>query len=234
MPTIVVAMHGAGSAPAVAEAAFAPLGTVTSWWAAGHGHTAAGPGGDDGQRDRDALAALVEQIRPHTVAGISYGAHQVARWAASGAAAAAGVRRIVLAMPAWTGPPDTTAALTAAQADEFARDGISTALARLVQDHPGWIADALALSWPHHDVRALVPALRAIAVSSGPTLHELAAITLPTVVVALESDPFHPVQIAAEWAAAMDTAQLVTSAGTCLADLGLAARADSAQVSRSQ
>lgn len=209
--------HGAASSPDVAERAFP--GAV-SFWLAGHGGTP--PADDDGRRDRRALAALVERERPALVAGISYGAHQVARWAAAGVPPY--VERLALVMPAWTGPPDATAAATAAQADELARTGIDTALRRITRDHPGWVADALAAAWPQHDLDGLVAALRAVAASSAPTEQDLARLAVPATVVALADDPLHPEAVARRWAAAIPAATLVVVRATTLADLGTAAR----------
>lgn len=212
-----VVAHGAGSSPGVAESAFP--GAV-SFWLAGHGGTT--PGDDDGATDRRSLGVLVARERPALVAGISYGAHQVARWAAGGLPS--WVERLALVMPAWTGPPDATAAATAAQADEFARVGIDEALHRVVTDHPGWVADALAASWPLHDRDDIVAALRAVARSTAPTEHDLAAIGVPTTVVALAGDHLHPAGVARRWADAIPRSRLVVTTASSLADLGAAAR----------
>lgn len=212
-----VVVHGAGSSPGVATAAFP--GAV-SFWLAGHGGTP--PADDDGAADRAALAALVTAERPALVAGISYGAHQVARWAAAGLPRC--VRRLALVMPAWTGAPEATAAATAAQADELERAGVDATLRRILAGHPGWVADALAASWPLHDPAGIVAALRIVAASRGPTDAELAAIRVPTTVVALAGDVLHPERVARHWASVVPRARLVVTAAAALADLGTAAR----------
>ncbi len=209
--------HGAASSPDVAVRAFP--GAV-SFWLAGHGGTP--PAADDGNTDRRVLAALVERERPALVAGISYGAHQVARWASDGLPPY--VERLALVMPAWTGPPDATAAATAAQADEIARAGVDTVLQRITRDHPGWVADALAAAGPRHDEAGLAAALRAVAASGAPTEQQLARLAVPTTVVALDGDLLHPEAVARRWAAALPEARLVVVRATCLADLGTAAR----------
>lgn len=212
-----VVAHGAGSSPGVAAAAFP--GAV-SFWLAGHGGTL--PAEDDGATDRRTLAAAVRRERPTLVAGISYGSHQVARWAARGVPAS--VRRLALVMPAWTGAPGDAATATAAQADELARDGVDASLRRILAAHPGWVADALAASWPLHDREGVVAALRTIAVSTGPTDRELGAIEVPTTVVALADDPLHPESVARHWVDVIPDARLVVTTAGSLADLGAAAR----------
>lgn len=216
-PVADVVVHGAGSSPDVAAAAFP--GAV-SFWLAGHGGTP--PADDDGATDRAALAALVATQQPPFVAGISYGAHQVARWAAAGMPRC--VRRLALVMPAWTGAPDATAAATSVQADELERVGVDAALRRILADHPGWVADALAASWPRHDPAGIVRALRTVATSRGPTDAELAAIRVPATVVTLAGDVLHPERVARHWAAVIPDARLAVVAATGLADLGAAAR----------
>lgn len=212
-----VVAHGAGSSPGVAQTAFP--GAV-SFWLAGHGGTP--PAADDGATDRRNLAALVDRVQPAFVSGISYGAHQVARWAAAGPPPH--VAHLALVMPAWTGPPGPAAAATAAQADEFARVGVDAALRRITREHPGWVADALAASWPLHDRDGIVAALQAVASSTAPTERELAAIAVPTTVVALADDPLHPAAVARAWAALIPRSRLVVVAASSLADLGTAAR----------
>jgi pimeloyl-ACP methyl ester carboxylesterase len=212
-----VVAHGAGSSPDVAQRAFP--GAV-SFWLAGHGGTS--PAADDGATDRRALASLVAREQSSFVAGISYGAHQVARWAAAGLPPQ--VARLALVMPAWTGSPGPTAAATAAQADEFARVGIDAALRRITNDHPGWVADALAASWPLHDREGIVAALHTVASSTAPSEGELASIGVPTTIVALADDPLHPAAVAQAWAELIPRSRLLVVTASSLADLGTAAR----------
>ena len=222
MPLVV--MHGAASCPQVARGAFAPV-PARSFWLAGHGPRPVATLGD-GAADRAALDAAVRRLRPETVAGISYGAHQVARWAATAGAAALrdlGVRRLALLLPAWTGRPTAVAAATAAQAEEFDRVGIPAALSRIQRSWPGWVADTLADSWPRHDPARIGGALRAVAASRGPEPAELAMLDLPVTVVAVPGDPLHPAAVAARWAELLPAGRLVTTRAACLADLGAAA-----------
>jgi pimeloyl-ACP methyl ester carboxylesterase len=216
--TTVAVVHGAGSSPGVARAAFVG-GTADSFWLAGHGPAAVAD--DDGATDRRALAALVQELRPDVVAGISYGAHQVARWAAAGLPPY--VTGLALVMPAWLGEPGPTAAATVAQADAFARVGVAAELARIVAAYPGWVADALAGSWPQHDDAQVTAALRAVARSTGPTPSQLAAITVPTAVVALAGDPLHPAAVAEAYAAGLPDGRFVVVDAGALGDLGDAA-----------
>lgn len=213
-------MHGAGSSPGVAVTAFGGA-AATSFWLAGHGPAAVAD--DGGATDRSALDSAVRAVRPDVVAGISYGAHQVARWAAAGLPGY--VRGLALVLPAWTGAPGDTAAATAAQAEAFAAVGVGAELARIVAAYPGWVADALAASWPAHNRERIVAALRAVAASRGPTEPELAALRVPVSVVALAGDPLHPEGVARRWAAAIPDATLTVVAGNGLVDLGRAALA---------
>jgi pimeloyl-ACP methyl ester carboxylesterase len=237
----VVVAHGAGSSPGVAVAAFGSV-SAHSFWLAGHGP--AGDGGtardgladdggtardglaDDGAADRARLDEAVSRLRPELVAGISYGAHQVARWAAERGPRGLrrrGVDRLALLLPAWTGAPGQVAAATATQADEFDRIGVAAALVRIRAEHPGWVAEALAESWPLHAPARFTAALRAVAVSRGPTAEELAGLRLPVTVVASAADPLHPAAVAAQWAGLLPAGRLVTVRAAHLADLGAAA-----------
>lgn len=143
-----------------------------------------------------------------TVAGLSVGAHAVAAWAARRSGRAP-LPEIVLVMPAWTGPPDDVAALTAASADEVERDGVARILDRLV-DEAGddWVVDELVRSWTDADPARLAASLRAAAASPAPALEDLGRIAARTVVVALADDPLHPLEVAEAWAAAIPGARL--------------------------
>lgn len=206
-PAAVLA-HGAGSSADFVLRAFGP-----ALRAAGHrlvaydlrGHGASTPvrdarrlGGDDHAGDLAALAAHVDAV---LLGGVSLGAHVAA-------VAAVGRRPtgVILALPAWTGPPDQVAAANAVQADELDRLGVAGALARIRGEHPGWVADELAAAWPRHDPAAFAAVLRTLARSPAPSEATLARIGAPAAVVALAGDPMHPAGVARRWAAALPAA----------------------------
>jgi pimeloyl-ACP methyl ester carboxylesterase len=148
-----------------------------------------------------AAAAYGDRLR--VVGGVSLGAHAAVRWACS----RAGLDGLLLALPAWTGPPGPVAAATAASADLVERLGTAGALAA-AGNAVGWVAAELAAAWPAYGDR-LAASLRAAAESPGPTFAELAAVTAPAGVVTFADDPMHPAAVAREWAAALPRAALV-------------------------
>lgn len=152
------------------------------------------------------IAAAAEDEHVVLAAGVSLGAHAVALWAARGGRAGS----LLLAMPAWSGPPAEVAALTAATADAVARRGADAVLAevRATAAPEDWVVEELAAGWAAYDDDALAAALRAAAASPGPTPDELATIAAPTAVVALADDPLHPEALATAWAAAVPGARL--------------------------
>lgn len=160
--------------------------------------------------DAAARSALARGDRV-VVGGVSLGAHAAARWAVE-RAPADGVDRLVLALPAWTGPPDHVAAATAAAADEIEAVGSREVLRRLAGDpaHAGdWVVAELARAWPVYGDAVLVRALRNAGSSHGPTVAVLRRITMRATVVALADDPLHPATVAREWSRALVDARLV-------------------------
>jgi pimeloyl-ACP methyl ester carboxylesterase len=190
---------------------------------------------DDPPRDGDvagqcaALAEAVERHRPVLVGGVSIGAHLAARWAASGT----GTHRpegLLLAMPAWTGPPGPVAAASTATAGEVERDGIAAVLQRIraaAWPDARWVADELATAWPAYRAEDLAATLRGTAASAGPSAAELATLTVPCGVAVLADDPLHPAAVGREWAAAAPRAAVVetrlAAVGADRATLGRAA-----------
>jgi hypothetical protein len=219
--TVAVVAHGAGSCGAVAAAILA---------ATQLGVDAVLPVEDrtsDVELVQRALAARVDQARAggavvRFVAGISLGAHAVARWACSGGPPD-GLAGLLLVMPAWTGPPDEVAALTAAAADDVAAHGSSAVLARLRDDpttRGDWVVSALADGWACYDDETLVAALRRAARSPAPEVSDLQDLDLPVGLAALEDDPLHPAAVARAWAAALPRAA-VESVGRHAPSAGL-------------
>jgi pimeloyl-ACP methyl ester carboxylesterase len=172
-----------------------------------------------------ALDDALSRFAPAVVGGVSLGAHVVSRWAAARRPALAG---LVLVMPAWTGPPDEIAGVSAATATDVERDGIAATLARLRSAAPGsWVVDELTAAWPRYTDATLAAALRATAASAAPSLAELAGLRVPCGVVGLLDDPMHPIGVARTWVDALPAGALVTTDLTAVgADrgaLGLAA-----------
>jgi hypothetical protein len=171
-----------------------------------------------------AAAAYGDRLR--LVGGVSLGAHVAARWAA--ARVGGGLAGVLLALPAWTGPPGPVAAATGAAADQVDRLGLAGALAAARAAAVGWVAAELAAAWPAYG-DLLAPTLRAAAGSAGPSPAELRALDLPVGLAAFVDDPLHPLAVAEEWAgllprAALRRLRLADLAGD-RARLGAAARA---------
>lgn len=209
-PRTAVVLPGSGSDEVFVHAAFAaPLRAV------GVGLVAPAPR-RDAEVVRGHLAALDAALDradgPLLVGGVSLGAHIAARWAAS-----VDPRRLaglLLALPAWTGPPDPdapaalAARLTAAQ---VRRGGIGEAVAAARAGCPRWLADELTRAWTGYGP-GLPDALDVAASDPGPTPAELATLHLPAGLAAVTGDPVHPVSVARRWHGLMPAAVLHVSA----------------------
>jgi pimeloyl-ACP methyl ester carboxylesterase len=115
---------------------------------------------------------------------------------------------LLLALPAWTGPPGPVAAATGAAAEVVDRLGTDGALAAAGTAVP-WVAAELAAAWPGYGDR-LAASLRAAAAAPGPSRAELASLRVPAGLVAFADDPLHPYGVAQEWAATVPSAALRT------------------------
>lgn len=146
------------------------------------------------------------QGRRVLIGGVSIGAHAAAHAAAN--AAAGTIDGLVLALPAWTGsPPGTTP--TRAAAVEVAEVGGDAVLRRLIADPVlggDWVVNELNRAWSGR--ASLAAELAAAAAGEAPTLAQLRGITAPTLVLGLSDDPFHPMEVAEEWATAIPQADL--------------------------
>ncbi len=153
-------------------------------------------------------AALVPE--PLLVGGISLGAHVAARWAAR--APAGRLAGLLLALPAWTGPPEGAPAALAARltAAQVRSGGVAAALASAAAAAPPWLAAELGRAWPRHG-DGLAPALEAAAAEPGPTVDELAGLDVPVGVAALVDDPVHPSSVAEQWQRLLPRSTLVTA-----------------------
>jgi pimeloyl-ACP methyl ester carboxylesterase len=146
---------------------------------------------------------------PVLVGGISLGAHVAARWAA--AAPRGRVAGLLLALPAWTGPPGAAPAAVAARwtADRARTGGVSPAVAGTA-GAPSWLVVELRRAWAGYGA-GLAPALAAAAEEPAPTAAELAGLDVPVGVAALVDDPVHPLEVAQEWHGALPRSALVTT-----------------------
>jgi pimeloyl-ACP methyl ester carboxylesterase len=149
-----------------------------------------------------AAAAALTAVRPRLAGGVSLGAHVAARWAAGQPR----IEGLLLALPAWTGPPGTVAAASELAAAEVERLGPERAAAGArAAGGPAWVADELAAAWPRYGAE-LAATLRAAAAAPGPGIEELRRITVPVGLVAFRDDPMHPAGVAEEWAALLPCA----------------------------
>ncbi|MCV7278622.1 alpha/beta hydrolase [Mycolicibacterium flavescens] len=145
---------------------------------------------------------------PVAVGGVSIGAAVATAWALAHPGRAVGV---LAALPAWTGSPLTAPAAAAARhsATLLRRDGIAAATATMRAGSPPWLADELSRSWLGQ-WPALPDAMEEAAGYVAPTIAELGRLTVPMGIAAAVDDPVHPIEVAAEWAAAVPRAALRT------------------------
>ncbi|TWP49153.1 alpha/beta hydrolase [Lentzea tibetensis] len=159
------------------------------------------------------LSALDEAAKAHpiVVGGISLGAHLAALWASRNPGRCAG---LVLALPAWSGPPADAPAAMAARlsANTVQRDGVERALAGV----DGWLAAELHRAWRRYG-DGLAAHLAEAADTDAPTEEQLSNLSAPTGIAACTDDPVHPLEVAQRWAKAIPRAALET---TTLAALG--------------
>jgi pimeloyl-ACP methyl ester carboxylesterase len=148
------------------------------------------------------------------VGGVSLGAQVAARWAAEHRRVAG----LLLALPAWTGPPGNAPAAIAAAVTAAAvrRGGTEAALRATRATTPEWLGDELARAWRRHG-DALADSLDAAAVADGPTEAQLAGLRAPVALVGLRDDPVHPLDVARRWRALIPRSALVD---TTLAAVG--------------
>lgn len=165
---------------------------------------------------RDVIAAYREALdraalgcEELIVGGISLGAHVAARWAAEPGRRLAG---LLLALPAWTGPPGAAPAALAARltATQVRSGGVAAALASAAAGAPPWLAAELARAWPRYG-EGLASVLETAAAEPGPSIGELAGLNVPTGVAALVDDPVHPLEVARLWQELLPRSALVTA-----------------------
>ena len=201
--TILLA-HGAGSSGAAARAL---LGSTLD------GHrviTVEDRSGD--VEDVAARIAAASRTTPQVthVIGISLGAHAVARWAV------AQPHRECLSvciLPAWTGPPDSTAALTSMAAREIKTLGIPDTLRRIREASPAMdITRVLQMGWDSYTSDSLATAMQAASASRSIDALDLVHLQGPMSVVGWLGDPLHPAATALRWSAAAPRTRLAMAA----------------------
>lgn len=219
-PTTAVILPGSGSDDVFVRSAFAgPLGAFGITLSA----VAPRRGGDVTAGYRDALDAALDGARDREerllVGGISLGAHVAARWAAQSgtqSGAQSGAQQsdgplvgLLLALPAWSGPPGGAPAAHAARitAGLVRAGGVAAAVAAAREGAPSWLHTELARAWSGYG-DGLAAALDAAAAEPGPDRTALGTIAVPTGVAALVDDPVHPIGVAQEWCAALPRAVL--------------------------
>lgn len=175
---------------------------------------------------REALDAAAreaaEQGDALLVGGVSLGAHVAARFVAarfvaarstSGSGAGGGAcAGLLLALPAWTGPPAGAPAALAARATaaQVRTGGTAAAVTAARAGAPSWLADELARAWPRYG-DGLAASLDAAAGSPAPDDAALARLDVPAGIAALTDDPVHPLGVALTWREHLPRAALVTS-----------------------
>lgn len=170
------------------------------------------PGSDVVTAAFDALDEAVARYRPRLVGGVSLGAHVAARWAAARDAPGSPFRMwspdgLLLALPAWTGPPADVAAASARAAYQIRQRGLTRTLADARRNAVPWIGEEITRAWPGYG-DALADTLDAAAASAGPAAPELGQIRIPVGLVAFTDDPLHPVDVAECWHAVLPYSSL--------------------------
>jgi hypothetical protein len=210
-----VLLPGSGSDAVFVRRAFA--GPLAAFGIAVHAVRPT-PGVDPATGYRRALDAVAGRAlaRPGRslllVGGISLGAHVAAGWTAEQHRD----RRpdgLLLALPAWHGPPgDAPAAMAARLTAARVRAGGTAAAVAAAREGgaPGWLVAELERAWAGYGDR-LADALDAAAASPAPDPAALAGIAVPTGIAAVRDDPVHPHAEARTWAAALPAAAVVAA-----------------------
>jgi pimeloyl-ACP methyl ester carboxylesterase len=200
---VAVLLPGAGSTADFVTRAFGPP-LADAGYALVTADPPAGP--ELAARALAGLDGAVRQYQVRLAGGVSLGAQLAVRWAAN-SPAAAGLAGLLLALPAWSGPPGAVAAASAAAAAEVEAHGVAEALRRAGPGGTRWVLDELAAAWPRYGPDLAV-ALRAAAGCPGPTRAELARIGVPVGLAAFVDDPLHPIGVAEQWRSVLRRAAL--------------------------
>jgi pimeloyl-ACP methyl ester carboxylesterase len=160
---------------------------------------------------------------PVLAGGISLGAHLAVEWALAHPDLCAG---LLLALPAFNGPPGDAPAVVSARMSATAvrAHGLDATLAAV--DAPPWLTAELNRSWRRIGPD-LADTLELVTTRPAPEIPDLARIAVPTGVAACSDDPVHPLGVAERWASTIPGAQLCTTTlralGTDRESLGRAA-----------
>ena len=166
------------------------------------------PGPGIGEAFLDALDEAATN-GPVLAGGVSFGAHLAVEWALRNPDRCAG---LLLALPAWSGPPESSPAAVAARlgADAVRAGGVEAALQTVKASVDPWLAEELGRAWRRYG-DGLADSLRVAADRPAPTLADLAAIGAPAGVAGCPDDQVHPLEVAKSWAAALPNAALATT-----------------------
>jgi pimeloyl-ACP methyl ester carboxylesterase len=154
------------------------------------------------------LAALAGAERATLVGGVSLGAMLAVQYALSSRRQP--LHGLLLALPPWLGPPGAVAALSDGAADRIDQHGLDAALDEIEESAVPWVAAEIRRAWPTYGAGALIAELRSTARTVGPAVDDLARCTTPVGLVAMDDDPFHPADVATQWAAALPHAVVET------------------------
>lgn len=207
----ILVLHGAGSTARTARALLDPL------WEASLPGAVEVTAPEDRTGDVETIAEeagrwLIDSARtpgPRLIAGISLGAH-AAMLSLARTPADVHPTVAVAALPAWSGDPDDTAALTALAGREVASHGITATLRRIrsqAQPHQEWIVEALDRDWPAYTEQSLPAVLSQAARSRAPDDRDLAIIAIPVLLLGMADDRLHPDTVVREWAGALPQAR---------------------------
>jgi alpha-beta hydrolase superfamily lysophospholipase len=212
---LVLVLHGVGSSRTHLHEAVVPPLLASGWRVAtadlrghGDGSPVADPSHHGLDRQVADVAALVATLAPVALVGVSLGGHAAVAAVARGAAP--GVRRVVAALPAWTGRAVPGVGPHAAVATEVRAHGVAGMLARLGVEEGlrPWLRRVLLRDLAVHDPDSLAAALVALDGGLAPTAAEIGRLGVPLGVVGWPDDPGHPLAVAEAWAAAAATGHL--------------------------
>lgn len=182
----------------------------------------------------DALVttAVARDATVGLVGGVSVGAHAAAFWASQDASpgelteqrgSVPQARELVLWLPAWTGSQAAVdgaepsalgqgLAMTRWAAERVRERGPEAVLDELERDpalRDDWVTAELRRAWPTFGPGELERVLTQASDSDAPDETQLSRIQLPTSIIGMVADPFHPLEVAMQWARTIPNARLM-------------------------